>query len=714
MSLNGILSSALTALQTNSAALRTVSNNVANLNTDGYARRTVHQEAASAGGQLSGVSIADIQRVVDQFLNQQTLSAGSASSRYDTQTGVLDQLNSLLGEPGGNTALTARLSQVMAALGQASLAPSASASQTGAVTAFQNLADAISSVSSVINRMQSQLDQQVATTTIAINAQIRQVFELNKQIAMQTIGGSDGASALLDQRDQILASLSQQIDIRTVDQGDGRLTVMTQDGVALVSDSYAELSYSPAAGNASYGSIMLQMINPSSGMTIGQPHAIDSHVSGGKLKGLLDMRDGTLTDLNVELGNLARNTALAFNRQSNANSSFPPPTSLSGRNTGLTATDPLNFTGKSTFSVADNSGNLVSRVDVNFATQTISVDGVAVPGTFTNTVGGFATALNTALGGNGTASFTNGVFSIAANGSNGIVISDDATTPASRGGSGFAQFFGMNDIFRSAAPSILATGFASGDASGLAAGTSISLSLKSPSGEVARSANISITAGMTMGNVVTALNTAMSGMVSFSLASDGTLNVTQAAGYTSFRLDVTGDTTQRGTTGMSFTQLFGLGSLQAANQASSFSVESSLAASPSRLAFAQATITPATVVGESIVNHGDTRGIIALQNIGTQQQSFARAGALSAQASSLGEYAAALYQDVATRSQTARAAATTQADRLTEVKSRQAQNSGVNLDEELSNMMIYQQSYSAGARMLQVVNELYDTLMQIH
>ena len=75
LSLNGILSSALSALQTNQAALRTVSNNVANINTDGYVRRVVNQEAQVSGGQLTGVDIAEIQRVADQFLNQEVLYA---------------------------------------------------------------------------------------------------------------------------------------------------------------------------------------------------------------------------------------------------------------------------------------------------------------------------------------------------------------------------------------------------------------------------------------------------------------------------------------------------------------------------------------------------------------------------------------------------------------------------------------------------------------
>ena len=52
-------------------------------------------------------------------------------------------------------------------------------------------------------------------------------------------------------------------------------------------------------------------------------------------------------------------------------------------------------------------------------------------------------------------------------------------------------------------------------------------------------------------------------------------------------------------------------------------------------------------------------------------------------------------------------------DQLTEAQTRQSQVSGVNLDNELSNMVLYQQAYSAGARVLTTANQLFSTLLQI-
>ncbi|MGA7673922.1 MAG: flagellar hook-associated protein FlgK [Rhizomicrobium sp.] len=708
MSLNGIMSSALSALQTNTAALRVVSNNVANVNTTGYARRVVNLEALSAGGQLAGVDISDIQRVVDQYLNQESLSASASSANYDTQSSVFDQINALLGSPGDGTALTSQLSDVFSALGQAALSPTSASSQTSVLGSLQDLASSISSLSSSLSSLQQQTDSQVATDASSANTILKQISDLNAQIKTETAAG-DTDSALEDQRDTALQNLSQLMDVRTVQQSDGTMSVMTQDGVSLVdSNTYAQLSYTAGGSDGVYQPITIQNVNAQNGQTVGTAQALDPHLSGGKIEGLITMRDSTLGDLQNELGSFAQGVANSFNALHNANSAYPPPTTLSGRDTGLLSTDSLNFTGKTNIAVTDSSGNLVSKIAVDFDAGTLSVDGGAAT-SFSDTIGDFATALNSALGANGTASFSDGQLTISATGTNGIVVQDDATTPSSRGGTGFSQFFGLNDLFQSSVPSILSTGLSASDSSGLAAGGEIDLSLKGPNGDIAKTGSVTISAGMSVGDVVDALNTAMGGAETFTLNSDGSITTTPSSGYSGYQLQVSSDTTQRGSTGLSFTELFGIGSNQMALQASNFSVTSAISNDSSRLAFAQADFSSSG----AIVGSSDSSGLLALQNLETASQTFAKAGALSQQATTLGNYVAGFYQDAATRSTSVTTNQTTQDDRLTEAQSRQASTSGVSLDEELSNMVIYQQAYSAGARMLNVVDQLYTTLLQI-
>ena len=89
------------------------------------------------------------------------------------------------------------------------------------------------------------------------------------------------------------------------------------------------------------------------------------------------------------------------------------------------------------------------------------------------------------------------------------------------------------------------------------------------------------------------------------------------------------------------------------------------------------------------------------------------AGGIAAQVASLSDYAATFYQNLSTQSNIITANQTTQDDRLTEAKSRVSSNSGVNLDEELTSLTSFQQAYAAGARILTVVDQLYQTLLQI-
>ena len=711
VSLNGIAGSALSALKTSQAALGVVSNNISNLNTPGYARRVINLEALSAGGQLMGVDVSSVQRVADQFLAQEQLAAGGAASQYDTMANLFSQLNGLLGGPGDNQSLAKQLTNLASAFATASQSPTSSAGRTGVINALNDLSSTFNNVFGTISSLRSQIDQQTVSGITSTNSLLKQVFDLNTQIKNATVQ-SDQPSALLDQRDVALTNLAKVIGIKTSANPDGSVNVSTEDGINLVSNTYAQLSYAGGAQAGAFGNITVQDINPGTGQPMGLSVPLDPHLSGGSLKGLIDMRDQVLGGLSQSLGNLAQQTAQAFNAQSNANASYPPPTSLAGRNTGLIGTDGLNFTGKTTVAVTSANGNLVSRIDVNFGAGTLSVDGGASV-SIGSTVASFTAALNTALGGNGTASFANGQLSISANGGNGIVVQDDATTPSLRGTTGFSQFFGLNDIFKSQYPSITSTGLAAGDSSGLAAGGVIALQLKGPDGDIVKNVSITTTAGQTVGNVITALNTALGGAATVTLNPDGSISTANSALYPGYSLNVTNDTTQRGTTGVSFSQLFGLGDNSKALQASGFGLTSTVSANPSRIGFATPAITSSTVAGNTIVSAGDNSGAIALQNVITKTQAFAAAGGIAAQTASLSDYAASFYQNVSTQSNAVSALQTTQDDRLTEANARVSSNSGVNLDEELMALTQYQQAYSAGARILTVVDQLYQTLLQM-
>src|SRR5215469_12515851 len=257
VSLNGITASALSALQTNQAALNVVSNNVANLNTPGYARRVVNEQTLSVGGQLAGVDIASVERVTNQFLQQEQLAAGGAASQYDTMAGLFTQLNGLLGGPGDNQSLATQLTNVGTAFAIASQAPSSSASQTGVMNALNGLAGAFSNTFNTISSLQGQIDQQVVNSVGSTNTLIQQIYQLNSQIKTATANG-DTSSALLDQRDTAVNQLAHVIGIRTTTNADGSVNVSTTDGVNLVSIFFVKLGHRRGSMLGPYGNITIQ------------------------------------------------------------------------------------------------------------------------------------------------------------------------------------------------------------------------------------------------------------------------------------------------------------------------------------------------------------------------------------------------------------------------------------------------------------------------
>ena len=291
------------------------------------------------------------------------------------------------------------------------------------------MASNISNVSSTISSLQSQIDQQVVSAIPSTNSLIQQVYQLNQQIKTATAGGRY-ASALQDQRDTALTSLAQIMGIQRHPAMPTAASMSRPPTASIWSATPMPPCPIPAGRqNGTYGNIQIQDINPQTGQLIGQASALDPHLIGGSLKGLIDMRDQTLGGLAQSLGNFAQTDRQAFNAQSNANAAYPPPTSLTGRDTGLLSTDALNFTGKTTIAVTDSSGNLVVARRCGFRRRHAVGGWRRAPASIGTTVGSFTTALNTALGANGSASFANGQLSISANGGNGIVVQDSATTP---------------------------------------------------------------------------------------------------------------------------------------------------------------------------------------------------------------------------------------------------------------------------------------------
>jgi flagellar hook-associated protein 1 FlgK len=699
ISLGAIMNTAASALQANQTALRVTSNNIANINTEGYNRRLVDFGPRLTADRLSGVSVDQIRRVADEFLAREALDASGSVGQLQVLSSYFTRVQGLIGSINDGNSIGARVSSAMNALQQLSADPASPARRNSALSAVSSALTALSGIANSIQSLRQDANAQIGTNLRVVNQLVSQIHDLNGRIKTAVAAG-DMTTGLADQREKAIGDLSKYVDIRTFEQPDGRMYVSLTDGTGLVSDLSSEFRYDgPASVSTStvFPEVLLQRLNPAGGNS-GPAFPVEGRVAGGELRGLLDMRDRRLPDLAEQLGQIGAGLAEQLNAIHNDSSSFPAPRTLSGVNTGLSTTDALNFAGFVRVAVVDGQGQLVQQVNVD-------TSGLA-------TVGDLVSAINAGLAGSATASFSNGALTLtASNASHGMALLQDAASPALRGGRGLSHFFGLNNLVTAASPSSFATGVQSANSHNLAAGGQAEFVLRGTNGAILTSFNYTVS-GATVGNLVSSLNTAANGFATFSLDGTGAMVMTPAGAYAGARLEVRNDTTNRAATGVSMSEFFGLGTAMRQNQAISLAVRPDILQNTSKLALAKLDLTGASVAGNVVLGASDNRGAMGLANAANALHGFAAVGGLSAGSQTLNNYIAqisGLQADLATFAEDERL---NRVSIQQEVAARRDSTEGVNLDEELANMMMFQQAYNASARLMSVAREMFQTLLE--
>jgi len=517
------------------------------------------------------------------------------------------------------------------------------------------------------------------------------------------MAGADGTGSE-NVQSGLINELSTYMNIQVSDRANGGVMVRSGEGVTLAGNGPATIAYNQSGPANGY----LTVVTANSGGQV-MPLA----VTNGEIQGLLQLRNTELPNLSDQLGEFVSRAAEEMNRASNAASSVPAPNSMTGKDLGLDANTAFaNFTGKTTIAITDPNSAIVRRIDIDFGAGTMTVNGAAGPA-FTNT--NFLTQLNTALGGTATAAFANGQLSLNTTAAtNGIAIVDDATTPSSKAGKGFSQFFGLNDIIRSDGYSPYETGMVAGDQSGFTPGQTITLRLTDGDGSRIRDIQVAIPTGTgTMQETIDALNSRNSGVGlygSFALGSKGELTFTSNSA-SPVNLSVVEDKTQRGVGGPSLSQLFGVGMSERSTRGGLYSVDPAMDANPAKLPFAKLDLTVAAGVPALAV--GDGRGALALAKAGDSTTTFANAGDTAGSKKSVLNYGADFSGSIARKAASATSRKEAADSVKTEVDAQRQSQEGVNLDEELVNLTTYQQAFNASARLIQATKDMFDVLTNI-
>ena len=707
MSLNTILNIATSGMMAAQTGLRVTSDNVANINTAGYVRKTIAQSNLVSNGMGVGVNIDAIKRATDKFMAAASLNGASAAGRAGAVATAMDNAQKLFGDPSAATNFFSTLDDVYSAFSLAVDDPSSSLLRSGAVSKVEDFLSESKRITSSLSSQIKDTDNRIGADVDRVNDLLKQIDALNVDITRAKMSGADGTGSE-NVQSGLIDELSTYMNIQVSDRSNGGVMVRSAEGVTLAGNGPATVKYNQSGPANGY----LTVTTANSGGQI-MPLA----VTNGEIQGLLELRNKELPNLSDQLGEFVSRAAEELNRASNASSSVPAPNTMTGKDTGLDANTAFaNFTGKTTIAITNAAGAVVQRVDVNFGpgpgAGTMTVNGVAGPA-FTNT--NFLTQLNTALGGTATASFANGAMSLnTTTATNGIAIVDDATTPSTKAGKGFSQFFGLNDVIRSDGYSPYETGMVATDPSGFTPGQSITLRLTDTDGSRIRDIKVDIPTGTgSMQETIDALNSRNSGIGlygAFAMGSKGELTFTPS-GAAPVTLSVVEDTTQRGTSGPSLSQLFGVGMSERSTRGGLFHVDPAMDADPSKLPFAKLDLTAAA--GTPALATGDGRGALALAKAGDAVANFANAGDASAAKKSVLSYGADFSGSIARKAASATSRKEAAESVQTEVNAQRQSQEGVNLDEELVNLTTFQQAFNASARLIQATKDMFDVLTQI-
>ncbi|MDB5430741.1 MAG: flgK [Caulobacter sp.] len=702
MSLSSIMNSAQTGLMAAQTGLRVVSDNIANVNTPGYVRKQVIQEALVPAGMSAGVNITGIRRAADAFLQKAAMGATADAAQAGAVSDMLDRAQALFGDPSEDSGFFNALDKVFSAFSAASDDPASSLRRSQALDSLSTFFSDSNRISDSLRDLTTEADTRITSDVSQVNDLLQRIDDLNGDIARAKSAGLDSAGSE-NVQSALVNDLSKLMNVKVGELPQGGVVIRNNDGLALSGQGAAKITYVRQPGSP--GDITVTLPGGAN------PQPIRLKIASGEIKGLLDLRDVQLPGIGEQLGEFVTQTANAVNKAHNAGSAVPAPNVLNGRNTGLDLTSAVSgFTGKTTVALVDASGVIQQRVDIDFDAQTFSVNGGAASGYSPAT---FDTDLSAALGAPGSATFSGGVLTLSAPAGQGVSIADDPTTPSSKAGKGFSQYMGLNDLVTSGALPYYETGLTAADPHGFNPGDNLVLRISDASGARLRDVTIQMPVAATMQDLLNALNAPAGGVGlygQFGLDANGAMSFTPSTG-TGAMVSVVSDATQRGAGGPSVSALFGIGAAVRAARAGSFSVRADIAASPGNLSLASLNLS--ATAGTPALAVGDPTNAFKLAAVGDAITRFGAAGSLGATTATVSSYAAALAGAIGRAAAGADQQKTSAEAVSTEATNRRSAAEGVNLDEELVSMTTYQQAFNASARLISAAKDMYDALLAI-
>jgi len=353
----------LSGLSVARTALMTTAHNTANVYTAGYSRQvaevSTNSALATGSGYIgSGARVTTVTRSYDRYLTAQLAGAQSTSAALDAYSTQIDRIDSLLADK--TAGLSPLMQSFFTAVQGVANTPADSAARQQLISSAQSLSNKFRSTDKYLSDMNDSVNEQIVGSVDQINTYSSKIASLNQQISMMTaVAGGQPPNDLLDQRDQLVSELSQIVDVKVLEQDNGKYNVFIGSGQSLVvGDQAATMKAVNSSADPTRKALALV------GIAGNVQELNDKTVTGGSLGGLLSFRSESLIPTQNAIGRLSMALASAVNDQQNLGVDL----------NGVLGQDFFTTAAPGVFSNAKNTGNLVVTGTIADAGQLTTSD----------------------------------------------------------------------------------------------------------------------------------------------------------------------------------------------------------------------------------------------------------------------------------------------------------------------------------------------------
>lgn len=312
--INSLYSVGISGLSANKSLAALSSQNIANANTPGYVRQTLMMATRAFG--LPGVDAVGPRAVRNPFLARQLVSTFGRLGYHEGQADALNRVQTAVNDLDGN-GVGVQFGRFQAVLSAAAAKPNGQAELDAVLAGADQLVTAFQSTRQQLLDGGAATHAEAVGTAETINGMATEVAALNDQIR-SLVGAGQSANELIGRRDNLVGEMGRLVEVESVPNDDGSVSVFVGAGRALVDGSGAsELAVSdpgPAPGYAI--EVTLERANGQS-LALGAP-------AGGRLGGLVDAFQDTMGGAVAELDELAVKFSTQMNEAFGAGDFFVP------------------------------------------------------------------------------------------------------------------------------------------------------------------------------------------------------------------------------------------------------------------------------------------------------------------------------------------------------------------------------------------------------